>query len=349
MAEADVPPNALSHDSWHRLVKLADKVAETYKHPHIRQFSTGESRQPGVGKYLSKASAEAIKERMHYLVNMTCPGSLATDGAKIAKRDMLNTVLVTKDGVDFLKRTDATGMTKDTVMLSQDLVDLIREIGPDKVCLIVMDGASGCIAVMKEIKKIWSHIMIQRCATHGYSLIGKGLSGVSFIKGCAVLGTFIASHSHVREKLKDAGANELLRAASTRFMGFFLVLIAMSVDKDHFFSVLNTKVLLKWAQEQKKPTKRSKTAAPGGEETADAVAEAVRQGVLQGKTVEEKVKYILKTYVNNEDWWEQVAATETFGLPIIHSMRITDTVSPNLHLAHKACLDMQVLVTAAMQ
>jgi len=67
MAEADVPPNALSHDSWHRLVKLAGKLAETYKHPPIKQFSAGESRQAGVGKYLSKASAEAIKERMHYL------------------------------------------------------------------------------------------------------------------------------------------------------------------------------------------------------------------------------------------------------------------------------------------
>jgi len=123
----------------------------------------------------------------------------------------------------------------------------------------------------------------------------------------------------------------------------------MSVDKDHFFAVLNSKALLQWAQAQKKPTKRSKTAAPGGEEAADAAAEAVRQGVLQGKTVEEKLKYILITYVNNAGWWEQVAATEAVGLPIIHSMRITDTVSPNLHLAHKACQDMQVLVPAAMQ
>ena len=63
---------------------------------------------------------------------------------------------------------------------------------------------------------------MQRCATHAYSLIGKGLSGVDFIKdalkGCAAMGAFIVSHSHVREELKKAGAKELLQAAETRFL-----------------------------------------------------------------------------------------------------------------------------------
>ena len=80
--------------------------------------------------------------------------------------------------------------------------------------------------------------------------------------------------------------------------------------------MLNSRALLQWAQVQKKPTKRFKTAAPGGEEAADAAAEAVREGVLQGKSVEEKLKYILTTYVNNAGWWEKVAATEAVGLPI---------------------------------
>ena len=64
--------------------------------------------------------------------------------------------------------------------------------------------------------------------------------------------------------------------------------------------------------------------------------------------IEEKLVYILENYVNDMGWWKKVEAAEAVGLPIIQSMRITDTICPNLHLACKAYEDMKTLMHATM-
>jgi hypothetical protein len=52
------------------------------------------------------------------LAEQTVPDSIPSDGARIDKRDILNTVLVTPDGVFFLKRTDTTDSRKGEFMRS---------------------------------------------------------------------------------------------------------------------------------------------------------------------------------------------------------------------------------------
>jgi hypothetical protein len=49
---------------------------------------------------------------------MTTPDSIASDGVRIPKRDILNTVLVSRYGVFFLKRTDVTGKRQEAVNLA---------------------------------------------------------------------------------------------------------------------------------------------------------------------------------------------------------------------------------------
>ena len=44
--------------------------------------------------------------------------------------------------------------------------------------------------------------------------------------------TLIGSHAHTREALLEAGANQLIQPSPTRFMGLFLVLIAIEKDKE---------------------------------------------------------------------------------------------------------------------
>jgi len=57
---------------------------------------------------------------------------------------------------------------------------------------------------------------------------------------------------------------------------------------------------------------------------------------------------LLIKYVGNHLWWKKVEALKGVVMPIICSMRITDTRSPNLHLAAKAYHDMKVQVSAAI-
>ncbi len=185
---------------------------------------------------------------------------------------MINTVLVTQDGVFFLKSTDATEKSKGGDFLAADLTVVLQDIGPEKVTLIVMDGAAPCLTCMNILKAKFPHIQMQRCATHGCSLIGKDLSAVLFIKqalkGGAVLTTLICSHAHIREALFNAHTNQLMKPSPTRFMGLFLVLIAIQKDKTKFMSVWTSLEMKKWAQKQKKRSKRRR--GEGGSTTAEA-------------------------------------------------------------------------------
>ncbi len=151
---------------------------------------------------------------------------------------------MTQDGVFFLKSTDATGKSKGGEFLAADLTAVLQDIAPEKVALIVMDGTTPCLTCMNILKTKFPHIQMQRCVTHGYSLIGKDLSAVVFIKqalkGGATLATLICSHTHIREALTNAGAMQLMQPSPTRFMGLFLVLIAIEKDKSKFMSVLTS-------------------------------------------------------------------------------------------------------------
>jgi hypothetical protein len=74
------------------------------RHPLDKNIS--QRSQRGIGKYLQQTSELTRTEKTKYLSAQTVPGSIASDGARIDKSDILNTVLVTQDGIFFLKGTD---------------------------------------------------------------------------------------------------------------------------------------------------------------------------------------------------------------------------------------------------
>jgi hypothetical protein len=76
-------------------LKCAKQVPDSYTVPHTREFSGGSKGE--IGKYLQKASQLAVEEKTKYLAAQSIPGSIASDDAKIGKRDMINTVLVTQE------------------------------------------------------------------------------------------------------------------------------------------------------------------------------------------------------------------------------------------------------------
>ncbi len=86
------------------MLKCAKQVPDSYTVPHAREFGGGS--QGEIGKYLQQALHLTLEEKTKYLAAQSIPDSIASDGAKIDKRDMINTVLVTRDGVFFDKVRD---------------------------------------------------------------------------------------------------------------------------------------------------------------------------------------------------------------------------------------------------
>jgi hypothetical protein len=106
------------------VLKWAKQVSDVYRVTEEQAFSGG--RNGEIAKYLQQASQLALQEKSEYLAAQTVPGSIASDGVFIGKRDMMNTVLVTQDGVFILK---STGKRKGGDFLAADLIAVLQDIG----------------------------------------------------------------------------------------------------------------------------------------------------------------------------------------------------------------------------
>ena len=91
---------------------------------------------------------------------------------------------------------------------------------------------------------------------------------------------------------------------------------------------LNSAAVRDLARKQPKPAK-TKRKKPEDEEE-EAVDEALTAGRKQALDVWED---LLGKYVGIHLWWKKVEALKGVVVPIIFSMRITDTQSPGFHLA----------------
>jgi len=252
---------------------------------------------------------------------------------RVVRSDLINSVFVTVDRLLFLQQTDATGKTKGEQFLADDLEAVIMKVGPKNVAGIVLDGPNVCIAAMRALKQKFPHIQMQRCATHAYNLIGKNISWVSFVRdvlqGTAATAGWIGSHTFVREELKIWGGKALMQPAETRFLGLFLASIAVGEDRTAVSVTLNSAAVRDWARKQPKPakTKRKKPEDKDEEKVDEAPTGESRHWMCWS---------LLFKYVGNHLWWKKVEALKGVVMPIVCSMRITDTQSPNLHLAAKA-------------
>ena len=98
-------------------------------------------------------------------------GTLCNDGAKWRKRSLINSTLMSAQGVYFAQSTDATGKFKDSQYLLDDVKSAIAYVEAKNVFIVCLDGACK-----KVLKMIWEcepihQIFPQRFTTHGCNLL----------------------------------------------------------------------------------------------------------------------------------------------------------------------------------
>lgn len=80
----------------------------------------------------------------HSSVRLT-KSTITSDGwSDIHNRPLLNFLQCSPKGAHFIKATDTSGQTKSGAFLCQELVEVVKEVGPDNVIQVVTDSAAAC-------------------------------------------------------------------------------------------------------------------------------------------------------------------------------------------------------------
>jgi hypothetical protein len=154
-------------------------------------------------------------------------GSLSSDGwTDGCARPLLNAMLTTTGGSEFIAAFNTEGQAKDAAYLSDILSSVINTLGPENIVQINTDNAANCKAAGALLEDKFPHIFWAACAAHSLDLlledIGKVLPWAADVsRKIKTLTNFIRRHQWslalYRRHSKDGHKKALLRPAETRF------------------------------------------------------------------------------------------------------------------------------------
>ena len=101
-------------------------------------------------------------------------------------------------------------------------------LGEEFIFLIIMDGASVCIAAMQIIRERYSHILTQRLLLAGICNHFKAQ-----LRSVLQIINFMNNHEELYTSLRDDGATALFHGAETRMAKDLLAAESVLQDKEH--------------------------------------------------------------------------------------------------------------------
>ena len=110
-------------------------------------------------------------------------GSIASDGWKNCRRQsLLNVLLVTKNGAEYLKSVNTGGQPKTAEFIASFLRNVLNDPAlMGKIIQVVMDNAANCKAAGVILKQEFPHIFFSGCAAHGLDLLLKDIKKLHWV------------------------------------------------------------------------------------------------------------------------------------------------------------------------
>uniref|UniRef100_A0A5K1E908 DUF659 domain-containing protein n=1 Tax=Nymphaea colorata TaxID=210225 RepID=A0A5K1E908_9MAGN len=93
--------------------------------------------------------------------------SIVSDGSTdIQRHPLINFITIVCDEPVFLKIVDASGEHKDVEYLKRLVIEVIKEVGPDKVVHIITDNVVVCKSAGSSFMSEFPHVFWTPCVAH---------------------------------------------------------------------------------------------------------------------------------------------------------------------------------------
>ncbi|KAL3678369.1 hypothetical protein R1sor_021325 [Riccia sorocarpa] len=158
-------------------------------------------------------------------VTITCDGWTNIQG-----RPIVNFLIVNKYGEMYHSSVDCSGIYKDALWESGELIKVIEELRPENVLQFVAENAAVNRKAGELIREKYPHIVFGGCVAHGLNLLSHDLGQYTWITSlfdrCQKMVAFIKNH-HMTNAIfidKFSDGLTLLRPGATRFMTNFIMI-----------------------------------------------------------------------------------------------------------------------------
>ena len=95
---------------------------------------------------------------------------------------MLNVLLVTKNGAEYLKSFNTGGKPKTAEFIASFLRNVLNDPElMDKIIQVVIDNAANCKAAGVILKQEFPHFLFSGCAAHGLDLLLKDIKKLHWV------------------------------------------------------------------------------------------------------------------------------------------------------------------------
>ncbi|KAL0213976.1 hypothetical protein P9112_006160 [Eukaryota sp. TZLM1-RC] len=147
----------------------------------------------------------------------------------VARRPLINILVVSSEGAMFFKSMNCHGEFKDHSLIARELSDVIEEIGPTNVTQLITDNARPCVKAGEFLTMKYPSITWTPCHAHMVDLFLENtakLSCVKEIRSCNArqLVKLILNNDHLLGILHKRSQKELLFPGKTRFGTICLIL-----------------------------------------------------------------------------------------------------------------------------
>ncbi|XP_049933543.1 uncharacterized protein LOC116252633 [Nymphaea colorata] len=230
-----IPFNAARNPYWKDLVtSLANSNMSGYVAPDSEKLQT---------IILQQEKSRIEKMLQYQKLSWEQHGvSIVSDGwTDIQRHPLINFIATSTNGPIFLKAIDAFGEYKNTEYLKGLFVELIEEVGMDKVVQIITDNAAVCRAAGLLVEQDYPHIFWTPCAVHSLNLALKSICNptskehdlrayelCSWIeeleRDVKNIRNFIVNHQHALSIYNRYIDLKLLRVAETRFASIIVMM-----------------------------------------------------------------------------------------------------------------------------
>lgn len=220
---ANIPFSVARNPAFKEAVKMTAEYNKPYTPPTYYDLRH---------KLLDQAKTEVeskLKNRTNDSVRKF-GATLSIDGwSSITNRPLINAMLVSSAGEQFLGSVDTSGFEKTATYLAAILEKFIEEVGPENVVQVTTDNAAANKAAWKLVSTKYPHLFFQGCIVHALNLLLKDWGKERWIKkyvkkAVVIVNFFRRRHMPLAIFRKYETKYTLLKPVATRFASHFIMI-----------------------------------------------------------------------------------------------------------------------------